>query len=224
MLQRPDVDKNKAGILGISQAAWVVPIALQKLDSVAFTVCTSCPLVPPYQSDLFQKGRELAEKGYSQTDIDDILNYNRSLTEYVATFENRENVIQLKQKFKDRTWFKEFEYNPELSPEDTLKKPKYDHYRKSVFESIPYWKNLNAPILFVYGEKDSHIPVEQSIQILNDSLKLTTQKFKNEGHLIQTVEEPVELLTFNLFRLLKGKPQPIPEYLDLVKNWILETK
>ncbi len=226
--KRTDIDKNKAGVLGISQAAWVVPIALQNLDSVAFTVCTSCPSVPPYQSDLFQKGRELAENGYSVTDIADIIHYNQSVTEYVVTLKNRQKVIELKQKYKDRKWFKALEYNPELSPEDTLKTAKYDHYRKSVFEPMPFWENVNVPVLFVYGEKDSHIPVEKSISQLTDSLKTKTnfkiKNFKNTGHLIQKVEEPVESLTFNFFTFIKGKPQPISEYLDFVKNWILESK
>lgn len=228
IINRPDIDKSKAGILGISQAGWVVPIALQHLDNVSFTVCTSCPLVPPYQSDLFQKGRELAESGYAENDIEEILNYNRSVTEYVATFEGREKVILLKQKYKDRKWFKDFEYNPGLLPEDSLKKPLFNHYRKSVFEPKPYWRNLSVPLLFIYGEKDSHIPVEQSILQLNDSLKTTTffriHQFKNTGHLIQTVDDSVELLNFNLFSFIKGKPKPIPEYLDYVKTWILEPK
>lgn len=73
VVNRQDVDKSKVGFLGISQAAWVLPIAIQDLNNVAFTICTSCPTVPPYLSDLFQKGRQLIEEGYTKKDIENIL-------------------------------------------------------------------------------------------------------------------------------------------------------
>ncbi|HNB07972.1 MAG TPA: alpha/beta hydrolase [bacterium] len=223
---RNDIDKNKIGIVGISQAAWVLPITAQNLDGLSFVVCTSCPSVPPYESDLFQKGRELIEAGYSQNDIDDILNYNRAVTEYVATFVGREKVLQMKHRFKDRQWFRDFNYNPDLSPEDTLKQPQYDHYRNSTFDPMPFWNQVKTPVLFVYGSKDSHIPVVQSIKRLEDSIEADQvnyriKTYRNAGHLIQSVEDSVESLKFSLFRFIKGRPQPIPEYLEFVRRWVL---
>ncbi|MBP6793753.1 MAG: alpha/beta fold hydrolase [Saprospiraceae bacterium] len=224
VINRPDVDKSKVGIIGISQAAWVLPIALQKLNNVAFTICTSCPMVPPYQSDLFQKGRQLKEEGFSDSDINHILEYNRTVTEYVATFENRQNVIDLKQKYKSKKWFQDFEYSAELSPEDTLKTDRYDHYRKSVFNPIPLWQKVTSPLLLVYGGKDSHIPVEGSIKMVTDSLSdksnIQFKTFNNEGHLMQPVKEPVEALTYGIKHIFQGKPKPTIEYLDYLKKYI----
>ena len=220
-----EIDKNNVGILGISQAAWVIPIALGHLNNVAFVVCTSCPSVSPNQSDLFQKARELAESGFSATDIDEIITYNQSVTEYVASFKGREKVLNLKQTYKDRSWFKEFNYNPELSIEDTLKKPQYDHYRTAVFDPIPYWKKNTVPTLFIYGEKDSHIPVVKSINRIKEELNNTSlykvKRFINTGHLIQTVNDSIEKLNLSIFDYLKGRPYPQEDYLEFVKNWII---
>lgn len=224
VINRQDVDKSKAGIIGISQAAWVIPIALQNLNNVAFTICTSCPMVAPYQSDLFQKGRQLKEEGFNDTDIVHILEYNRTVTEYVATFKDRQYVIDLKQKYKKEKWFKDLEYSPDLSPEDTLKTARYDHYRKSVFNPIPHWQKITSPLLFVYGMKDSHIPVNESIKIIQDSLanksNMQFKTFDQEGHLLQSVKEPIEVLNYGIKHILQGKPKPSFEYLQFVNDYI----
>lgn len=108
ILNRHDVDRSKEGFLGISRAAWVLPIALQNLNNVAFTIFSSCPTWPPYLSDLFQKGRQLLEEGYTESDIENILDYNQSVKEYVAIFDDRQRVIDLRQKYKFKKWFKDF--------------------------------------------------------------------------------------------------------------------
>lgn len=111
-----------------------------------------------------------------------------------------------------------------MSPEDTLKTARYDHYRKSVFNPIHLWHKVASPLLFVYGEKDSHIPVKESINWITDSLdyKLNIQihTFPNEGHLIQPVKEPVEVLSFGIKHILQGKPKPSIEYLNYLKTYI----
>lgn len=83
-------------------------IAQQNLNIVAFTIFSSCPTGPPYLSDLFQKGRQLLEEGYTESGIENILDYNQSVKKYVATIEDRQRVIDLKQKYKFKKWFKDF--------------------------------------------------------------------------------------------------------------------
>ena len=43
MKSRPDIDPTRIGVWGISQAGYVIPIALTQTKDVAFVICVSCP-------------------------------------------------------------------------------------------------------------------------------------------------------------------------------------
>jgi uncharacterized protein len=42
MKKHPDIDPRRIGLWGISQAAWVMPLALSQTKDIAFMICVSC--------------------------------------------------------------------------------------------------------------------------------------------------------------------------------------
>ncbi len=53
LAQRPDVDPQRVGVLGISQAGWIEPLAADGSGAVRFTMLLSGPTVSVDQQDLF---------------------------------------------------------------------------------------------------------------------------------------------------------------------------
>ncbi len=43
MKTRPDIDPTRIGVWGVSQAGYVIPIALTQTKDIAFVICVSCP-------------------------------------------------------------------------------------------------------------------------------------------------------------------------------------
>jgi pimeloyl-ACP methyl ester carboxylesterase len=223
----PKIKRSACGILGISQAAWVIPQALQKIDSIAFVVAVSAPSVPPYYSDSYELGKRMLEKGYSEQDALDIVEYNRVVSRYVGTFAGRELAMELKRRNNTKPWFKELGYSPSLSPEDTLRLPQYDHYRRAAFDPAPFWTKSAVSTLLVFGDKDSHIPVDTSalryrdIFQKNNFTDFEIKRFADAGHLIQQVDGVLEQVEPSLVSMvLKGFPKPKPEYLQFVEAWV----
>ncbi len=55
------------------------------------------------------------------------------------------------------------------------------------FDPIPYWKNINVPVLIALGENDKNVPVEDSVQRLkeNNLDHFNIKIYKNGGHAIR---------------------------------------
>jgi hypothetical protein len=223
----PSVIKSQSGILGISQAAWVIPQAMRQIDTIAFVVAVSAPPVSPNYSDSYQLGNRLREEGYAESDIENIVEYNRTISRYVGTFQGRDRALELKRRFKDETWFKKLGYNPELSPEDTLRQPQFDHYRRAQFDPEPFWNKPSVSTLVVFGANDAHIPVDTSAKRYDQIFRrkkftdFEIKTFANAGHLIQQVDERLEPVEPSILTMvLKGVPSPKEEYLQFVEEWI----
>lgn len=225
----PMIKQRSSGILGISQAGWVIPLALQRIDSIDFVVNVSGPSVPPYYSDNFYKETELRNDGFSEDDIRDIVEYNRTISRYVGTFIDRESALAAKARFKDKPWFKKLEYKETLSPEDTLRLPTYDHYRRSAFDPEPYWNKPSIPILCLFGDKDAHIPVDtiakrfETIFSSKHFTDYTIKRYPNGGHIIQQVDEPRESIKHDpISMIFRGFPKPTDESMKFLEKWIKE--
>ncbi len=223
----PVTSPERSGILGISQAGWTIPLALQNIDTIAFVVNVSGPSVPPYYSDMYYRANELREDGYSEEDLNEIIAYNRAVAKYVGTFDDRQPPLELKKKFRERPWFKELGYNPNLSPEDTLRLPQYDHYRRGAFDPAPYWNRPSLPVLCLFGEKDAHIPVDtiarrfEQIFSTNRYSDYTIKRFPNGGHILQQVDGPRETIGHDFISMmLKGFPEPTEEAMQFTLQWM----
>ena len=54
MKTRPDIDPDRIGLAGVSQAGYVMPRALSLSDDIAFMVCISCPGNPGVDQTTYQ--------------------------------------------------------------------------------------------------------------------------------------------------------------------------
>lgn len=222
----PVVSKKRSGILGISQAGWVIPLAMQKIDTLAFVVNISGPSVPPYYSDEFYDGNELRDDGFTEEEIRDIAEYKRTIARYVGTFDNRGAALAAKERYKERPWFNKLGFTPTLAPEETLRLPRYNHYRREAFDPAPYWNKPSVPVLCLFGDKDSHIPVDtiaRRFEALFREKKFTdytVQRYPDAGHIIQLVEGEREPNGHNLLMLIKGFPEPTEESMEFLERWV----
>jgi pimeloyl-ACP methyl ester carboxylesterase len=223
----PVTSPERSGILGISQAGWTIPLALQSIDTIGFVVNVSGPSVPPYYSDMYYRTNELRDDGYTEDELTEISAYNRAVARYVGTFDDRNPPLELKRKFRDRPWFKKLGYNPNLSPEDTLRQPQYDHYRRGAFDPAPFWNRPSLPVLCLFGDKDSHIPVDtiarrfEQIFSSKQFSDYTIKRFPSGGHILQQVDAPMEKVGHDpISMLLKGFPEPTEEAMQFTVQWI----
>lgn len=69
-----------------------------------------------------------------------------------------------------------------LAPITTGRIQELDHVRAYAdFDPVPYWKKVDAPVFFAFGEDDENVPVDASIKILRDNLSIDLIKVYPDG-------------------------------------------
>ena len=77
----PQVDPTRIGLMGVSQAGWIIPVAATRSSDVAFTMILSGPTVTTMQANFFD-----AEADDSDLSIDDLSERLRSLRTSAGDF------------------------------------------------------------------------------------------------------------------------------------------
>jgi len=77
-----------------------------------------------------------------------------------------------------------------LAPMTTKKIQRMDHFQPmSGFDPIPYWKRVNAPKFFAFGENDSNVSVQDSVEVLQANAIGGLMKIcPNGGHAIADIK------------------------------------
>jgi dipeptidyl aminopeptidase/acylaminoacyl peptidase len=77
-----------------------------------------------------------------------------------------------------------------LAPVTAKRIQKMDHVKPYAgYDPVPYWKKVNAPVFFAFGENDKNVPVDTSIKILRDNLSVDLIKvYPDGGHAIRDNE------------------------------------
>lgn len=66
------------------------------------------------------------------------------------------------------------------------------------FNPIPYWKQVNIPVFIAFGENDKNVPVEESIERLNENnLDYLVKVYPNGGHGITDSTNKVQIEFLN---------------------------
>jgi dienelactone hydrolase len=77
-----------------------------------------------------------------------------------------------------------------LAPITTKRIRQMAHFRPIAgFDPIPYWKRVEAPVFFAFGENDPNVPVSASLEVLRANLAVDLVKvYPDGGHAIRSPE------------------------------------
>ena len=156
---RSEILPNKIGIMGISESAWVVPIAIAKSKNVAFAIISSGGAITDEQTSMYEIERALQSAKFSTEDITDALAFTKIKWNYALTGQNWEEYKKKLDEVKDKKWF-------DLAEGPLDKDPKnWDAMRLKSYEdrdAEKYIRQMNVPLLLMFGDPklDDKVPVE----------------------------------------------------------------
>ena len=155
MKSRPDIDPTRIGVWGVSQAGYVIPIALTQTEDIAFVICVSCP----GESGLDQTGYQAMafglcedmpkEKSAERDRLLKELDQNRSYQTYAGYHAYRKNMADLAAlvPVSLESW-------PVTSEEDWLSNPIED---EGVWNPVSVVRQVNIPVLAIFGGQDRQL-------------------------------------------------------------------
>lgn len=217
----PRIDPHRIGFWGLSQGGWLSVLAAGRSPDAAFAISVSAPLVPAEQQMRFAIANRLLINGYSQADVQQMLATRQAWTDYLRGKASRSAALDAITKAQAKPWFK-------LTYIDTAAQlthdPEHNSYRKEMDDDPEAAVlKVKVPLLFIYGDSDPWIPVEESVKRLQ-ALQQTKHNF--EYFIVRDADHemmfPVhETMEVDAATIRHDAPQA-PAYFLMLGSWLTQ--
>jgi uncharacterized protein len=155
---RRDVDATHIGLLGVSQAGWVMPLAAIRAKDIAFLISISGAGVPASETTLDQAQNEMTAAGMHPDRIADITALMRLQNRFARTGQGWDEYAAARQALATRAGGRVPESFP-AAPDH----PYWRFIRRLYFyDPAPTLQQLQVPTLALFGELDKNIVAEKN--------------------------------------------------------------
>jgi dienelactone hydrolase len=186
---RPD----KVGLLGISQAGWIIPLAASRSEDVAFIVPISGGAVMPAEQELWRQRQNLQYMGVPERFIE----VERRVAAMAYEWQRRNQVGSM-----------------------PIPNPFADDNLNMFHDAVAVLRNVRQPVLAILGGMDTLTPPRESAAIWADTLRqrgdrdYSVRLFPRGNHGLNEggkTGSPLEILP---------EQRRVPGYFDTIVKWI----
>ena len=163
---RPDIDRSQIGLLGLSQAGWVMPLAAVRAQDVAFLISISGGGVSAAETTIDEARGEMAAAHTPPGIIDQIVAMMKLQYAYAQTGQGWNEYFAARAKLVEQMG---------KEPE-TIPGTQDDPYWKTIralylYDPEPTLRRLQTPTLALFGELDDNIVAEKNRAAWESALK-----------------------------------------------------
>jgi uncharacterized protein len=211
---RSDIDRTQIGVLGISQAGWVMPLAAVRAKDLAFLISISGAGVPPAETTIDQARNEMTMTGMPAPAVDQIINLLKLQYEFARTGKGWEEYAATREKLVAKMGAA-----PKTIP-GTQDDPYWQFIRRSYFyDPVPTLRQLQTPTLALWGELDNNILADKNRAAWEAALKAggnkdyTLKILRQANHAQWEAKVGSNAETKSLQRF-------VPSYFTTVEDWL----
>jgi pimeloyl-ACP methyl ester carboxylesterase len=211
---RADIDPAQIGLLGVSQAGWIMPLAAVRAKNLAFLISLSGAGVRPAETTIDQARNEMTARGMKPQTVDDIIAVMTLQYQFARTGHGWDEYASAREKLAARIG-----PPPDTLPE-TPDHPYWQSIRRTYFyEPAPTLRQLQVPVLALFGELDNNILAEKNKAAWEAALKaggnrdhtLLIVPKANHGLFEAKVGTNAEVASLQRF---------VPAYFTIVQDWL----
>jgi uncharacterized protein len=163
---RSDIDRTQIGVLGISQAGWVMPLAAVRAKDLAFLISISGAGVSPAETTIDQARNEMTMTGMPPQAVDQIIALLKLQYEFARTGKGWDEYAAAREKLVAKMG-----EAPKTIP-GTQDDPYWQFIRRLYFyDPVPTLRQLQTPTLALWGELDNNILAEKNKAAWEAALK-----------------------------------------------------
>lgn len=190
---RPEINAKKIGVAGHSQGGWVAPLAANRSKEAAFVIASAASGVSPDRQSIYHRASVMREMGFSEEAVKIAAELREKL--YASgklllekspnAAKERKKVSAELAKYAKEPWF---EAGAELPPNLDNDNPPRGALELLFFNPVPMWEQVKIPVLLMWGDKDTVVPVTEGRKIIENALKtaentdVTIKIFPNLDH------------------------------------------
>ena len=211
---RSDIDRDQIGLLGISQAGWVMPLAAVRSRDIAFLISISGAGVPPAETTIDQARNEMMMTGMPRQNVEAIIALLKLQYEFARTGRGWDEYAAAREKLVARMG-----KAPDTIP-GTPDHPYWQFIRRLYFyDPVPTLRQLRIPTLAVWGELDNNVVAEKNKAAWEAALKAAGNRDytlrilpkANHGQFEAKVGSNAEAPTLQRF---------VPTYFSSIQDWL----
>jgi len=176
----PSVDVARIGVYGHSQGATIAPLVAARHGTLAFVIASAASGVSPADCEIYSIENAIGVSNLSPTEQADAKVFVKTIVDVAYQGAPRAKLDEVVKRFRGRTWF--FEPPP---PDDSY----WTFSRKiASYNALAFWRQVRAPVLLPYGERDERVPPRLSADAISAALKAagnsraTVKIYPNAGH------------------------------------------
>ena len=224
MKKRPDIDPERIGLAGISQAGYVMPRVLSLSEDVAFMVCVSCAGVASVDQMAYLIASQGTCAGVPEGEADQLsslraeLDRARTLTTYAEYLQYRKLLSSMTETWPNPS----YRYRPEVVSEHAwlANNPDIEGW----WNPIRVIEQVKIPVLAFFGEKDTQIDPFQGAQAYQEALERAgnshsrVELIPGANHGMTLVE--TGCLDEKVQKGENGEWNIAPKFLDTLEEWL----
>jgi pimeloyl-ACP methyl ester carboxylesterase len=211
---RRDIDASYIGLMGISQAGWVMPLAANRERGIAFVISICGAGISPAETTVDQARNEMTARGMATQAVTQIVELMKLQNAFVRTGKGWDEYIAARKALAARmgTPPPNFPDSPD-SPYWESVRPIYSYEPKSAL------RDLRTPVLAFFGGLDNNILAVKNQAAWESALKeggnpdYTLRIIPGADHLLLEAKtgSNVEMRSLRRFA---------PEYFTTVRDWL----
>lgn len=212
---REDVDPERIGFMGVSQAGWVMPLAAVRAKDAAFLISISGAGVPAAETTIDQTRNEMTARGMKPRVIDQIVGLMARQYEFARTGQGWDGYLEMRAKLAARMGG--------TPPETFPAAPDHPHFelirRLYFYDPAPTLRQVRTPTLALFGELDRNIMAEKNTAAWDAALRAgghrdyTLRILPSATHLQLEGQTGSNLEMASLQRF-------VPAYFTTVREWL----
>jgi len=219
---RKEIDAKRIGVWGLSQGGWLGPLAASRSADVAFVIAVSGPGVSPGEQMIVYYANQLRGQGMDEGDVREASTVRRDIWSYMSSGLGYEKTKAELDGTRTKRWFSQARVQEDhsfgaLPTPAELSKPvgrsAIWFKQEAVYDPVPALRALRVPALFLFGDHDQLIPVDESVAVIQRVLAedkhrdFTIWVFPNVDHEMRLVTS-------------EATGSIDPEYLKTMRDWL----
>jgi pimeloyl-ACP methyl ester carboxylesterase len=213
---RRDIDPAHIGLLGVSQAGWIMPLAAVRTKDVAFVISISGAGVTPAETTIDQARNEMTMTGMPATTVADVIELIKLQYDFARTGNGWNDYAAARDKLAARMG-----QPPDTFP-GTRDHPQWQVIKRTYFyDPVPALRRLVVPTLALWGELDNNIVAEKNKAAWDEALKIAGNRDYTLRVLPKANHDMLEARTGSNAEM-KSLQRFVPLYFATIESWLAE--
>jgi pimeloyl-ACP methyl ester carboxylesterase len=210
---RPDIDRLRIGLFGLSQGTWLIGMVARDRPRIAFLIFVSGSGIPVWEQEIYRTGAMMRAYGFSDPDIQQAQEFQDQKFQVARTGLGWPQLDSLTQRLRGSAkWFDDF-----ANEYASLASARFWWLAVYHHDPVPLLRTLRMPVLGLFGENDLSFPIpkvkanmEQAFGAAGNC-DVTMRIFPGAEHQLMV---PQRYLDRTLRRTVT------PEFLPMLVSWV----